>query len=263
MIVQPDTQPLADRIVCSLQAFRIPNLEKLKTGGIEDPTEYEKEIRWQSATQLIETLNQGHSIREAERMLNITVSPLHFAQALLASRQADEIRDSLVVAAMFGIDVGQAVGRDDDGADKELLSSVVRGRSESVEDFKRRLMSDLSAHVARVSRLHDELFSFKKYRVHIGKTKVMPAPGRAPLGREVRGHKTVPDCHSELWLSYQDELVTEASDYFKTKPWQRMTDRNRQHMQGMADKFENLRKSRLKPEAQVKCSTLFSCRSAL
>ena len=112
MIVQPDTQPLADRIVCSLQAFRIPNLEKLKTGGIEDPTEYEKEIRWLSATQLIETLNQGHSGREAERMLNITVSPLHFAQALLASRQADEIRDSLVVAAMFGIDVGQAVGRD-------------------------------------------------------------------------------------------------------------------------------------------------------
>ena len=78
------------------------------------------------------------------------------------------------------------------------------------------------------------------------------APGRAPLGREVRGHKTVPDCHSELWLSYQDELVTEASDYFKTKPWQRMTDRNRQHMQGMADKFEDLRKSRQKAEAKVK-----------
>ena len=95
-------------------------------------------------------------------------------------------------------------------------------------------------------------FSFKKYCVHIGKTKVMPAPGRAPLGREVRGHKTVPDCHSELWLSYQDELVTEASDYFKTKPWQRMTDRNRQHMQGMADKFEDLRKSRQKAEAKVK-----------
>ena len=85
------------------KAFAIPDLDKVRGG---DPVKNEKEMRWKGAELFVSTLEKGYSIREASHILNIHVSPLHFAMALLNSRQHDETQDPYIIAAMYGIDLG-------------------------------------------------------------------------------------------------------------------------------------------------------------
>ena len=234
------TQHDKDRIN---KAIQIPDLAALRG----DPIEREKDIRWEGAARFIKTLNKGYTLSEATEIHNLNVSPLQFAISLLESRgQKGDMEDPYLIAALFGIEFGSQAGGDNpadsgiafgsDDEESELLSKYAHNK-ESLEDFRKRIQSNLHAHIQRVTALHDEVFSYKHHAFQ------MKAVGAA-WGRCIANISTKAEKHCISWSSYQDCMVEEQSEYYQTKPWVRQTERHVEKVRDLADKLEHYRKVR-------------------
>lgn len=231
------TQDDKDRIN---KAIQIPDLAALRG----DPIEREKDIRWEGAAKFIKTLNKGYTLSEATEIHNLNVSPLQFAISLLESRgQKGDIEDPYLIAALFGIEIGSRASGDcpadsgiSFGSDDELLAKYAH-HNESLEDFRKRIQSNLHSHIQRVTALHDEVFSYKHHALQ------MTSVGGV-WGRRITDISTKAEKHCISWSSYQDCMVEEQSEYYQTKPWVRQTERHVEKVRDLADKLEYYRKVR-------------------
>ena len=216
------------------KAFVIPDLAAVRG----DPAEREKECRWKGAAQFVETLSKGYTLGEASQMLNINVSPLQFAMALLHSR-GQHIQDPFLVAVMCGLDQSHlaadclAAG---DRSSEEILAKFV-AQKESVEAFVKRIQTDLREHIDTVQKLHDHVFSYKHRILEVSSRAGKPE-------RRLAGERIVKQDHSVTWKSFQDCSVLENSAYFKSKPWPRQDERHLTLMKHDAEKLELIRKQR-------------------
>lgn len=224
------------------KAFVIPDLAAVRG----DPVEREKDCRWKGAAQFVKTLSKGYTLAEASQMLNINVSPLHFAMALLESR-GQHIEDPYLIAAVFGIDQSHltvdalAAG---DRSSEELLAKFA-SNEESVEAFVQRIQTDLREHIETIQKLHDRVFSYK-YRI----LEVSSREGKPE--RRLTGERVVKLPHSVTWNSYQDCSVLEGSAYYKSKPWPRQPERHLKELKQDAAKMELMRKQRAMEEKEAR-----------
>jgi hypothetical protein len=214
-------------------AFTIPDLARMRG----DLMEREKDFKWTGTEQFVETLSQGYTIGEATQMLNINVSPLHFAMALLGSR-GQHIDDTYLVAAMCGIDQSQLTADLQAAADTsaELLAKW-SPETESVEAMVKRIQSDLTEHIELVHKLHDQVFSYKHRIVEVSSREGKPE-------RRVKGERLVKQPHSATWDLFQDCSVLEGTAYYKLKPWPRSDQRHLDAMKHDVENLEELRKTR-------------------
>ena len=216
------------------KSFAIPDLDTIRGGNL---VEKEKAMRWKSAEQLVNVLEEGFTVKEASHMLNIDVSPLHFGMALLESRGL-KIEDPYLIAAMFGIDQASLIADSSsyEGQSAELMEKYAC-KKETISDFRRRIQTDLHSHVEHVAKLHAEVFSYTHATLEIS------SKGGQPEQRLVGTH-VVQDQHSTTWENYQDCSVSEHSEYFTCKPWPRQEERQAQLIQDLANRLEFLRKTR-------------------
>ena len=215
------------------EAFAIPDLALMRG----ELMERERDFRWTGAKQFVDTLSQGYTLGEATQMLNINVSPLHFAMALLGSR-GQHIDDPYLVAAMCGIDQSQLTADMQAAADTsaELLAKWSH-ETESVEAFVKRIQSDLTEHIEMVHKLHDQVFSYKHRIVEVSSREGKPE-------RRVRGERIVKQPHSATWDLFQDCSVLEGTAYYKSKPWPRSEQRHLEAMTHAVENLEELRRTR-------------------